>query len=117
MSQKLPYYLTYPIPLELDDEKKEQKDYEYMKSLYPETAKKLLPYIEEECDRFEHTCSMIYDEYPDRVQLHILVKHIFEKFPHTEKEEKNLLELIEIMLYHEIYKRRREQRRSIRKFY
>lgn len=117
MSQKLPYYLTYPIPLEFDDERKEQKDYEYMKSLYPETAKKLLPYIEEECDRLEYTCSMIYDEYPDKVQLHILAKHIFQKFPHNEKEKNEIYELIEIMLYHEIYKRRRDYRRSIRKFY
>ncbi len=117
MSQKLPYYLTYPMLLELDDQRKEQKDYEYMKSLYPETAKKLLPYIEEECDRLEYTCSMIYDEYPDKVQLHILAKHIFEKFPHNEKEENYIFDFIEIMLYHEIYKRRRDDRRSARKFY
>ncbi len=117
MSRKLPYYLTYPMPLELDDERKEQKDYEYMKSLYPETAKKLLPYIEEECDRLEYTCSMIYDEYPDKVQLHILTKHIFQKFPHTEKDNSDVYDLIEIMLYHEIYKRRREHRKSMHKFY
>ncbi len=117
MSQKLPYYLTYPIPLEMDDEKKEQKDYEYMKSLYPETARQLVPYIEEECDRMEYTCSMIYDEYPDKVQLHILAKHVFDKFPKKEEEKKNIYELIEIMLYHEVYKRRREHRRAVRKFY
>ena len=38
-----------------------------MKSMYPMSAKKILPYVEEECDRMEYEGSMIYDEYPGPV--------------------------------------------------
>ena len=50
MNQKLPYYMAYPMPLAYDDERVERMDLEYMKSLYPALAKRILPYIEEECD-------------------------------------------------------------------
>ena len=54
MDEKLPYYMAYPMPLLYDDERQNQRDYEYMKSVYPGTAKRLIPYIEEECDRLEY---------------------------------------------------------------
>lgn len=44
MDYRLPYYMAYPMPLQYDDERIEQRDFEYMKSMYPETAKRLLPY-------------------------------------------------------------------------
>ena len=79
MNSKLPYYMAYPMPLAYDDERMERRDYEYMKSLYPDTAKKVLPYVEEECDRNEYPCSMIYDEYPDRFSLRMMCNRIFDK--------------------------------------
>ena len=51
MEQKLPYYMVYPMPFMDGDERQARRDLEYMKSLYPETAKRLAPYVEEECDR------------------------------------------------------------------
>ena len=54
MDQKLPYYMAYPTPLLYDDERRERMDFEYMKSMYPDAAKQLLPYIEDECDRVEY---------------------------------------------------------------
>ena len=44
-----------------------------------------LPYIEEECDRLEYQCSMIYDEYPDRLQLQMMCKRICENVKKHEK--------------------------------
>lgn len=129
MAVKLPYYMVYPMPLVYDDERIERKDYEYMKSMYPEMAKKILPYIEEECDRCENPCSMIYDEYPDKLQLYMMCNRIFENVCANEKsltEYKNrgkdqktdwLKNLIEVMLFQELYKRRCDERRSRRKFY
>lgn len=38
MDTKLPYYMAYPMPLLYDDERIDRRDFEYMKSLYPETA-------------------------------------------------------------------------------
>ena len=53
MDNRLPYYMKYPMPLMYDDGRTDRRDYEYMKSVYPDTAKRLLPFIEEECDRLE----------------------------------------------------------------
>ena len=38
-----------------------------MKSVYPGTAKRLIPYIEEECDRLEYTC-LLYTSVFDGLQ-------------------------------------------------
>lgn len=129
MAVKLPYYMVYPMPLVYDDERTLRRDYEYMKSLYPETAKKILPYIEEECDRFEKPCSMMYDEYPDKIQLRLMSSRILENVRANEKgirmsSEKRhsertdwLRDLVEVMLYQELYKRRSDDRRMRRRFY
>lgn len=73
------------MPLQYDDERRERRDYEYMKSLYPETAKKILPYVEEECDRMGYQNSMIYDEYPDRLQLMLMCRRIYDNVRKQEK--------------------------------
>lgn len=78
MNPKLPYYMAYPMPLAYDDEKLERRDFEYMKSLYSDVAKKILPHVEEECDRMEYDNSMMYDEYPDKLQLRILSSRVYE---------------------------------------
>lgn len=90
MNQKLPYYMAYPMPLAYDDERVERMDLEYMKSLYPALAKRILPYIEEECDRMEYGNSVIYDEYPDRLQLQLMCGRIYEN---VRKNEERYLEI------------------------
>lgn len=188
MGKKLPYYMAYPMPFLFDEERIERRDYEYMKSLYPDAAKRILPYVEEECDRWEKPGSMIYDEYPDRLQLRLMCRRIYDRINTEEKalygtvyeegnrsqqqlfgvEELNLLygtqknplemrfggsgkdgqckdpvrkcgadvkgqekrqgqmppeqtqwlhDLIEVMLYQELYRRRSTERRERRKFY
>ena len=54
METKLPYYMMYPLPGIFDEEKKSRRDYEYVRSMYPDLAKKVLPYVEEEYDRSEY---------------------------------------------------------------
>lgn len=122
--QKLPYYMVYPMPFVYDNERIEEKDLEYMKSLYPDAAKQILPYIEEECDRLEYRCSMIYDEYPDRLQLRMMCKRIcenvkkYEKFWGECEYPQWIDDLAEVMLYQELYRRRRMSRnRRGRKIY
>ena len=172
MGEKLPYYMVYPMPLAYDDERIERRDYEYMKSLYPDVAKRVLPYVEEECDRMECPCSMMYDEYPDKLQLRMMCSRIYDKVRQNEKlfleteydgilpEEHDMVEsqqfrrgneeedrrrrrpvrpgqpprrehqerryprrpdwlrnLIEVLTYQELYKRRQDDRRARRKFY
>ena len=124
MDEKLPYYMAYPMPLLYDDECQNQRDYEYMKSVYPGTAKRLIPYIEEECDRLEYTGSVMYDEYPDRLRLYRLAMDILDRVkreensneesaPDADSPEKwqRIGDLIQILLFYEIYKRRHRDER------
>ena len=110
------------MPLLYDDDKIEKRDFEYMKSLYPEMAKKVLPHVEEECDHMEYEGSVIYDEYPDQLQIRMMCNRIFYKVRDLEDEENAekeswFKELIQIMLFHELHQRRCKHRRCRRKFY
>lgn len=78
MDAKMPYYMAYPIPFSYDDERTEQMDFEYMKSMYPDTAKRILPYVEEECDRMEYENSMVYDQCPDKLQLRLMSRRVYD---------------------------------------
>lgn len=131
MNMKLPYYMAYPLPLAFDDDRIERRDYEYMKSMYPDMAKKLMPYVEDECDRCEYPNSMMYDEYPDKLQMRLMSKRIFENVCANERcfasqmenwnkwdDNKNWLQnFIEVLLYQELHRRRTDERRMRRRFY
>ena len=119
METKLPYYMVYPMPFIYDDERLDRRDYEYMRSLYPDTAKRVLPYVEEECDRCEGPNSMIYDEYPDRVGLGRLCDQVYRQEiagDADEKEAEWTRAAVEVLLYHEIC-RRRVRRRGLKRKY
>lgn len=133
MDQKLPYYMAYPMTLDYDDERIERMDFEYLKSMYPEIAKNVLPYVEEECDRMAYENSMIYDQYPDKLQLRMMCGRICENIKRnkklfrsesmarvssdTEQGGRWLRDLVEVMLYQELYRRRSSRRRTGRRFY
>ena len=92
-----------------------------MKSLYPDLPKRILPYVEVECDRMEYTGSVMFDVYPDKLQLRIMCNRICENVKKQEKmfagEERMLRNLAEVLLYQEIYRRRGEQRKRKQKIY
>ena len=133
MDQKLPYYMAYPMTLDYDDERIERMDFEYLKSMYPEIAKNVLPYVEEECDRMAYESSMIYDQYPDKLQLRMMCGRFCENIKRNKKLFRSesmagissdtdhggrwLRDLVEVMLYQELYRRRSGRRRMRRKFY
>lgn len=78
MDAKMPYYMAYPMPFSYDDERTERMDFEYLKSMYPDTAKRIMPYVEEECDRMEYENSMVYDQYPDKLQLKLMCRRVYD---------------------------------------
>lgn len=140
MDYKLPYYMAYPMPLEYDDERKERRDIEYMKTMYPDEVKRILPFVEDECDRMEYDGSMMYDEYPDMLSVQRMCSRVcdrireigilnmeIEEQPDTEMEtqqrksghgkNRNLREIVEVLLLHEMMRRRAEYRRQRRHFY
>ena len=129
MDYRLPYYMEYPLPLLYDDERIERRDFEYMKSMYPMAVKKILPYVEEECDRMAYEGSVIYDEYPDQLQIRLMCSRIYDKVkkmkPYDDEEmemqvsrnEDWLKDLVQIMLFQELFQRRNRHRRNRRRFY
>ncbi len=118
MSKKYPFYMTYQMPVIFDDERLDRRDYDYMKSIYPDTARRILPYVEEECDRLEYDASMIYDEYPDQLQLRMMCRRIYDRAKDTEEQPGQWLkDLIQVMVCQELCHRRREYRGRERRFY
>ena len=123
MQKKLPYYMVYPMPFVYDDGRREERDIEYMKSLYPDMAKRLLPYVEEECDRMEYQNSMMYDEYPDKLQLRMMCRRVHDNVKKNEwmlnedGEAEGLRDLLEVLVYEELMHRRRDSHRRYQKFY
>jgi len=119
METKLPYYMMYPLPILFDEDKIERRDYEYLKSMYPEMAKKILPYVEDECERYEYEESMIYDEYPDKLQLRLMSRRIYDRMQDEEMKEAEMgaweerwtRDIVDLLLFQELMKRRNDRRR------
>ena len=88
MDLRLPYYMMYPIPYAFDEDKIQKRDREYLQSMYPATAKKIFPYIQEECDRQEYE---------------------WEKETYTPEQ---IREIVEILMYQELMERRGKGRRQ-----
>ena len=97
---------------------------ELMKELYPKRMKKLLAYVEEECDKMEYEGSMMYDEYPDKVLLYRTAVGIYDKavpIQETERQgnrrDRDIMDVIQVLLYDEMYRRRGRRRRCCRRWW
>lgn len=127
MNERLPYYMAYPMPLQYDDERIERRDFEYMKSMYPMDVKRILPYVEAECDRMAYAGSVIYDEYPDQLQIRMMCNRVYENVRNqknelgmemqADRDEDRLRDLVQILLFQELFQRRRQHRRDRRRYF
>lgn len=61
-------------------------DTDYMKSMYPQCVRGIMPLIEDLCDQMEADGSTMYDEYPDRVRLEAFAKHLYDSFDGEKNE-------------------------------
>lgn len=122
----MPFYMTYPLPMFQQKENTVLRDLEYLQQMYPKDAKRYQKIISGILDKLDYEGSMIYDEYPDRIQLYKLYTDILERIKKEEKEEKDLTDapqvdaeekwawigdLIQVIMYYEIYKRRHNHER------
>ncbi|MBO5057304.1 MAG: hypothetical protein J6C64_13245 [Lachnospiraceae bacterium] len=123
----LPFYMTYPLPMYYQEEDSIIRDLEYLQQMYPAEAKRYQKMIASILDKLDYEGSMIYDEYPDRWQLYKLSMDILERIKREDtREEENqnvppekwewMGDMIQILLFYEIYKRRHNSRRGILKF-
>ena len=107
------------------------RDLNYLKQLYPNTAKRIQKEIDEECDKLEYDGSVMFDEYPDKVTLEKIIDRVYEKVKDLEeapqveinsyfyppRNRQNLLrDLVTIILLNEIFNRRRRYRSRRRWF-
>lgn len=118
MIERLPFYMAYGSNQYITEDWKREsqmvwRDYDYLKSAYPDMAKRIMPYVEEECDRLEYSGSMMFDGYPDQLQLRLLCRRIYNK---VMDKEPCVYELVQVMTYYEILRRRSEYRKYRRKF-
>ena len=77
---ELPPYFTMPdYAGVMEDQKMMERDLRRLQSMYPDTVKRMLPYIEEECDKMEYEGSAMYDEHPDHTTVQQIVQRILEE--------------------------------------
>ena len=123
----LPFYMTYPMPLFYQEEDSVQRDLEYLQQMYPAEAKRYQRKVASILDKIDYEGSMIYDEYPDRMRLYQLAEDILNQIKREDMEETGKTEdnpekwnrigdMIQILLFYEIYKRRHTNHRGILKF-
>ena len=116
-----PFYASYANPLLYRGEKEQEEEFSLMKSCYPETARRIQEKVEEECDLLDYEGSRLYDEYPDRYMLYHLGKKIMDEVKsETSMEAMSdglLGDLVEVLLFHEISRRRCRRRRCRGNFY
>lgn len=72
---ELPFLTLYGY----DDNEEEDRDWEYMRFMYPKVAKRIQKEIDEECDKLEYDGSVMFDEYPDRTRVGIIVSDVYRK--------------------------------------
>lgn len=84
---KMPFYMSYPMQNLYLTEMEYEKDMERMKELYPREVRQILEYVEDECDRMEYEGSLMFDEYPDRLMLEMLVNKIFDRVAGEDEAE------------------------------
>ena len=105
-----PFHTVYGNPAVFIRERLQEREFVLMKSFYPETARKIQNIVETECEILDYEGSRLYDEYPDKYMMRRLSDQIREQvsgelsvqgIPHG-----NLDELVQVLLYQEISRRR-----------
>ncbi len=121
----LPFYMTYPLPMYYQEEDTITRDLEYLQQMYPAEAKRYQKIIASILDKIDYEGSLIYDEYPDRWQLYKLSMDILDRIKGEEQKKEEdvppekwewMGDMIQILLFYEIYKRRHNRGQGILKF-
>lgn len=123
----IPFYMAHPTPYFMKEEDSVLRDLEYLQQMYPEQAKMLQVRVAGILDKMDYEGSLLYDEYPDKWQLYRLGDSVVEilKREDMEKEESErtspekwewIRDMVQLVLYYEIYKRRHGNRRGFLKF-
>ena len=117
--------MSYSMPYFMQEEDSVIRDLEYLQQLYPSQAKTLQKRVVQILDRMDYEGSMLYDEYPDRWQLYRLAESIVQILKQEEGMEGQpasgekwewMGDMVQLVLFYEIYKRRHGSRKGLLKF-
>ena len=115
-----PFYATQGSPGFYNEEREQEKEFDLMRSYYPDTARKIQEKAEAQCQLLDYEGSRLYDEYPDKYMIYHLSCKIRESMqPEISTQairEDFLDELIQVMLCQEISRRRCRRYRCRRYF-
>ena len=122
-----PFYMTYPFMMPTPEEREQEMDLRTMQSFYSQTASRIQDKVERECDKMEHDGSLMFDEYPDKFMMEHLCRKIETQLEQENQEmepirmmnrmgEGYLRDLIGVLLFNEMYRRRCKRRKS-RRYY
>ena len=119
-----PFFMTLPGYPGRMDENEILNDLEYLQQTYPGEVRRCQRRIAEILDKYDYEGSMIYDEYPDRLRLYRLAMDILDRGKREENSNEEsatdadspekwqrIGDLIQILLFYEIYKRRHRDER------
>lgn len=95
----------------------ERRDRLYFRGFYPENLGIIQDTIEEACDKLEYEGSILFDEYPDKNRLLQLLRRIMVDAEAAIKAEGVTERIVEIMLIHEVIRRRIRWRRYKKDLY
>lgn len=54
-------------------------DMDYLKSMFPANIRRIQREIEDECDKLEYDGSCMFDAYPDKIHLSIIIDNVFHR--------------------------------------
>lgn len=80
-----------------DMEDEYEVDRQYMKSLYPELSKRIQNLVDEECDKLEYEDSIMYDEYPSKEDIDMIVAKIYIIIENEWDDIPNLAQDVDVM--------------------
>lgn len=101
-----PFYMTYPLQSLYETQLEYERDFERIEEYLPFQVRSIMEVIKDHCDELEGEGSRIYDEQPDRYMLQKEVDTVWEKLCENHLEEESLHNLVEVLFYMEIYRRR-----------
>lgn len=114
--RNIPFYMGYPQYQNWNqiNENMLMEDLDYLQQMYPASSKKYQGLIGDYLDKFDYDESMIYDQYPDRWQLDRITNELINSIKLENDISNDLLpwikELITILLFLELLKRRKNKR-------
>ena len=115
-----PFYAAQGNSDFYNEEREQEREFDLMKSYYPDTARKIQEKAEAQCQMLDYEGSRLYDEYPDKYMIYHLsckIRESIEPEISTQAIREDFLdELIQVMLCQEISRRRCRRHRCRRYF-